>query len=638
VENVLTTVRFILKKVQVMNNIHKYNRIFSVTGYVSGLFTLFVATIMIFGYLQLESTKPLENPSLETLKEQYDADYNNEDLKEQVRTLDLMARRAFFASRWQIETGTYLLLIGAIIFVLSQRMLFVNKRRELSKPSDEFDLLGKSRKTRVFLISSALSVVILAFIISFLLRKSLPEPLRVETELVSEGVSLIVADQEIEHADNLKIRDNTTDQEPGTNNISEEATDQEIRKDDTSETIPDQESRSKEGDKKVLADLQTDNNLNYPFFRGKGSRGIAPEGKYPTSWDGKTGDNIKWKIKPPVAGFSSPVIWENMLILTGAEGLETEVMCFDKNNGTLLWRAPASGVDGEPQTPPKTTEDTGLAAPTAATNGEVICAIFATGNLVCLDMEGKRIWAHNLGVPDNHYGHSSSLLIHNNTLLVQYDHFKSKSLMAYDLSNGNKTWETRRQVALSWASPVLATFNGVTQVILSSEPFVISYDADSGKEIWKAQCMSGEVGPSVGINSKYVFAVNDFAVLAAINPADGSIIWQDNEYTPEVASPVATEEHVYILTTWGGTACYDTETGDLVWDHDFDYGFYSSPIIAGDNVYMLDQAGVMHVVSTAKEFTLVAESPLGERANCTPAFSEGRIYIRSDEHLYCIED
>ncbi len=149
--------------------------------------------------------------------------------------------------------------------------------------------------------------------------------------------------------------------------------------------------------------------------------------------------------------------------------------------------------------------------------------------------------------------------------------------------------------------------------------------------------MSGEVGPSIGLNSKYVFAVNDFAVLAAIDPSNGNVIWQDNEYTPEVASPVATEEFVYILTTWGGTACYNAENGELVWDHDFDYGFYSSPIIAGGLVYMLDQAGVMHVVKTEKEFSLVADSPLGEKANCTPAFSDGRIYIRSDEHLYCIE-
>ena len=63
------------------------------------------------------------------------------------------------------------------------------------------------------------------------------------------------------------------------------------------------------------------------------------------------------------------------------------------------------------------------------------------------------------------------------------------------------------------------------------------------------------------------------------------LVWEDNEYTPEVASPVATEELVFVLTSWGAVACYDTETGELVWDHDFDYGFYSSPIIANNGLY-----------------------------------------------------
>jgi outer membrane protein assembly factor BamB len=312
-------------------------------------------------------------------------------------------------------------------------------------------------------------------------------------------------------------------------------------------------------------------------------------------------------------------------------------MCFNKNNGELLWTSPATGIPGEPAEPPETSEDTGLAAPSTATDGNLVCAIFGTGNLVCLDMEGTRVWAKNLGLPENHYGHSSSLIIHNGLLLVQYDHFTKKSLIALDLNTGNQVWETIRQVDISWASPVIAEFNGIEQVILTSAPSVKSYDIETGRELWSADCMSGEVGPSVATNSRYVFAVNDFATLSAIDPLNnGEVIWQDNEYTPEVASPVATEDLVFVLTTWGGVAAYDVATGDMVWDHEFDYGFYASPVIAGGMIYMLDQAGVMHIVKASREFDLVAVSPLGERANTTPAFSEGKIYLRTDDNLYCI--
>lgn len=594
-------------------------KLLQMTSYVSGMFTLFVALIMIFGYIQLETIKPLENPSLISLKEQYDGNPNNEDMKEQVRALDLMARKAFFSTRWQIETGTYLLLAGALIFVICQRLIISTKKKIPKIPGAEYDITGSKRKTRIFLLISSIIIIALAFIISFLLRKNLPDPLPVPEEIINEGISstitipanqAIILQQEVSGEQELVIMDEA---ETGTTG----------------------EEPAKESSVSTIADASKE----YPFFRGDGSKGVVEDISYPTEWDGKTGQNIEWMVKIPQHGYSSPVIWGNRIFLTGAEGAATEVMCFNKISGELMWSAPATGIEGEPAESPKTSEDTGLAAPTAATNGKFVCAIFGTGNLVCLDFDGKRVWAKNIGVPDNHYGHSSSLIIHGDKLLVQYDHYRKKSLLAFDINSGNQIWETVRPVAMSWASPVIAEFDGVDQVILTADPSVISYDVNTGEVLWSVKCMSGEVGPSVGVNSKYVFAVNDFAKLVAISPGEpAAIVWEDNEYTPEVSSPVATDELVFVLTSYGAVACYDAENGDLVWDHDFDYGFYASPILAGNKVYMLDQAGVMHIVKAEREFSLIAESPLGERAVCTPAFSEGKIYLRSEEHLYCISN
>lgn len=602
-------------------------KIIRITAWASGLFTLFIGVIMIMGFLQLRQVDPLDNPSLVKLKEQYDADPNNQDLREQVRALDLMSRRAFFATRWQIETGTWLLIIGGVVFILSQRLLTGARRKRPDIPGEVNDLPALSRKERSYLLAGATIVVILAFVVSQVMRAKLPDPLRVEEQLLSEGVSDIasrpVQAQSVQAPlPNDNVNETETD-------ISGEAV--------IEEPVAGSAETASETMAVTTASSGSTSIPNFPFFRGEGGRGIVKGKEFPVDWDGKSGRNILWKTEIPTPGYSSPVVWENRIFLTGAIGNITEVYCFDRLDGKLLWTAPATGVEGEPETPPKTSEDTGLAAPTAATNGKVVTAIFATGNLVCLDMEGKRLWAKNLGVPDNHYGHSSSLIIYNNTLLVQYDHFKKKSLIALDLNTGKQLWETPRQVAISWASPVIARFNGKDQVILTSEPLVISYDITTGKEIWSAMCMSGEVGPSVAVNSKYVFAVNDFARLVAIDPAKGGeIVWEDNEFTPEVASPVATEQWVYVLTSWGAVACYNTDTGNLAWSHDFDYGFYASPIIVDDKVYMLDKAGVMHIVQAEGEFRLISEPALGERANSTPAFYDKMIYIRTDKYLYSI--
>ncbi|HUS87110.1 MAG TPA: PQQ-binding-like beta-propeller repeat protein [Bacteroidales bacterium] len=601
-------------------------RLLQVISYVAGMFTLFVAVTMIFGYIQLQAVKPLENPALVNLKEQYDKNPNSEDLKEQVRTLDLMARRAYFTTRWQIETGTYLLLAGGIVFVFCQQLTSRSRKIRPDIPGEDPDMAKSKRISRLYLGVSSIIVITAALLISFSMRKSLPDPLPVPEEVISAGISRTV---EITGQQTASVESVT---EPGIT-----VTGSEQQATEGIETISGEkaEATTTRGDNSRQA--YNGDGINYPFLRGPGSRGVIEDTGYPREWDGHSGSNIVWKTEVPKSGFSSPVIWGDKLFITGADNEGAEVYCYNKQTGALTWRAPATNIPGEPAEPPETSEDTGLAAPTAATNGTVVCAIFATGNLICLDMEGNRRWAKNIGIPENHYGHSSSLVIYENILLVQFDHFRSKSIIAFDINSGNKLWETVRRVALSWASPVLAVFDGVPQVILTSEPAVISYDVKTGKELWSVNCMGGEVGPSVGVNSRYVFAANEYAKLVAIKPGpDAKVIWEDNEYLPEVSSPVANDELVFIATTFGAVAAYDANNGELVWDHDFAYGFYSSPMLVGDNVYLTDQSGVTQIFKARRSFSLVAESPLGEKAVCTPAFSENRIYIRGEESLYCI--
>lgn len=606
-----------------MNLSEKNHKLLRAISYASAMFTLLIAMTMIFSFLQMNIIRPLENPVLIELKKQYDENPNNADLKEQVRAIDLMARKAYFSTRWQIETGSYLLLFGAIFFFLSQRILTDNEKKYPAFLTDAPDS-GSKKEVRKYLISASFIVIISAIAISFYMRNALPDPKPVPEEQLTAGIS-----KTIEAPPYLSETENTVEAKE-----SIEPANEEIHTETENVVV------QKEIPAVVLPTLKTKNDdVNYPFFRGNLSQGKVNSAKYPTSWDGKKGSNILWKTEISVFGNSSPIIWGDKLFLTGAENADAKIFCLDKNTGKILWTASGNNIPGEPSSAPATSDDTGLAAPTAATNGEAVVAIFGTGNFLCYDMNGKRLWAKNIGVPDNHYGHSSSLIIHNNKVLVQYDHHNSKSIMAFDIKNGNKLWETKRKVALSWASPVLATFDGITQVILSSDPAVISYDANTGEQLWSVDCMSAEVGPSVGINSKYVFAANEFAKLVAIKPGkNASIVWADNEYLPEVASPLATDELLFVATSYGAIACYDAETGDILWEHEFDYGFYSSPILVGDKVYLIDQKGMTHIFKVEKEFKLIKESPLGEVVVTTPAFSEGKIYIRGEKYLYCISE
>jgi outer membrane protein assembly factor BamB len=184
---------------------------------------------------------------------------------------------------------------------------------------------------------------------------------------------------------------------------------------------------------------------------------------------------------------------------------------------------------------------------------------------------------------------------------------------------------------------VIGYFDRKPQLIINGNPMVSSYDPETGSALWAIECMSGDVAPSVAVNSTMTYAVTDYAKLAAIKPGTGvSIVWEDNTFTPDVSSPVATDQFLFLSTGNGDVACYNSSKGDTLWTHYFQEPFYASPIIADDMVYLLDRSGVMHIVKAASTFSLIAESALGENADCSPAFSDKKIYIRGKKNLYCI--
>lgn len=542
-------------------------------------FTVVVALTMLFSFIQLKTINPLDNPALLTLKDQYDRDPENADKAEQVRAMDLMARKAYFSSRWQVEAGSYLLIAGAVIFILAQRIIAGREKLVPVIPGTKPDSdLGK-QKSRKSLYFAATSIFIIAVGASFAMRGSLPDT-----------------------AGKSRKKDNSENASAGKFEFNPDKT-------------------------------------NYPFFRGQDSRGIAGGSGYPVEWNGAEGKNISWKIELPLPGQNSPVIWDDKLFLTGSDEKICEVYCIDKKSGKLLWTGSASGIPGEPTEVPEMDHDAGMATSTVAVDKNHVFAIFANGNMVCFDHDGKLNWSKNIGLPSNIYGYSSSLLMYGETLIIQYDSEEKVSLIAMNADDGEVKWETIRNGRPAWSSPVLASFSGKPQIIINGNPFVSSYDAETGKELWAVECMSGDVAPSVAVNSTMAYAVTDYVKLAAIKPGTGaSISWEDNTFTPDVASPVANDEYLFLATGVGDVACYNAQTGDTLWTHYYTEQFYASPIIADGKVYFLDRSGVMHILEAGPSYKVLAESPLGERADCTPAFSDGKLFIRGKSNLYCIEE
>jgi outer membrane protein assembly factor BamB len=205
-----------------------------------------------------------------------------------------------------------------------------------------------------------------------------------------------------------------------------------------------------------------------------------------------------------------------------------------------------------------------------------------------------------------------------------------------DTATGQTVWEAERQVMTSWSSPIIVYTGRRPEIVLNANPYVASYDPDSGRELWQVECMYGEVGPSPAYADGLVYAVNQYAQLVAIDVDTAEIVWQAFDDLPDASSPLAMEGCVYVPTSYGYVSCLDAKTGEVYWTHDYGEGSYSSPVYAGGRVYLIDRTGVMHIFKAGTDFVPVADPVLGEESWAVPAFVDTVIYIRGKEHLFCI--
>ena len=386
---------------------------------------------------------------------------------------------------------------------------------------------------------------------------------------------------------------------------------------------------------------------NWPTFRGPQGLGISAYTNIPTNWNGETGEGILWKSEVPLPGMNSPVVWGDRVFISGGDPNQLRVFCYDTNTGSLVWTGDVRQMFSESEEEPfDVMEDTGFAAPTLATDGQRVYAIFITGIVACFDFEGNKVWEKDLGVPDSMYGYASSLAMYRNLLLIQFDQGDAedeKSMMiALDGSTGRVVWQTKRPVPNSWTSPIVAKVNEEFQLITCGDPWVIAYNPADGKELWRADCLGTDVAPSPIYSNGLVFAIQPYSKLIAIRPdghgdvTETHIAWKISENAPDICSPVSNGELVFLLTMDGYLSCFKNSDGTKLWEQEVDDYFLASPSFVGDRLYLLGDDGVMFIAEVEPEYKELAKCELGEKCQASPAFADGRIYIRGEKHLFCI--
>lgn len=539
-------------------------------------FSLVVALLLAVNVIQSRRANPLRSAGVEQLLSELKQRPDDDALKGEIRALDLLARQAFFSSQAFARRGAYVLLGGVLVFLAASHVGRAGDS-QIARPGARTDSGDVQRQARVMVSVVGTLLVAAAFFLAYSRHGSTDR--RAEREGGQGGA-------------------------PG--------------------PAPSFPSRAE-----ILK--------NWPCFRGPDGLGVAYCSKAPAAWNGEKGEGIRWSLPIAQPGFGSPVIWGTRLFLSVADAEMLGVLCIDAESGKQLWEKAVERAPGAPAERPEVTDDTGYAASSMATDGQRAFAIYATGDVVCLNVEGEQLWTRHLGTPENHYGHSSSLILYRDRLIVQYDETDKPRLMALDAVTGRTVWETPRPVEISWASPAIVNAEDGAQIVLNASPVVAAYSAATGQPLWSVECMGGEVAPSIAFADGLVFAANEYATCAAIDIKTKAIKWENDELNlPDVASPVAAGGFLFLASSSGMVTCVQGATGTLVWEHEFDKGFYSSPIVVSDRVYVTDMAGATHIFRAGAVYEALGTGELGEAVVSTPAVVNGRIFMRGVDTLFCI--
>ena len=399
---------------------------------------------------------------------------------------------------------------------------------------------------------------------------------------------------------------------------------------------------------------------NWPAWRYDGT-GIAPEKNVPTRWN--KSENVRWRAALPEPGNSSPIIWGDKVFLTQPEKTKRELLCLDRKDGKILWRATATYEGKDP-----THETNPFASPTPVTDGERVIAWFGSAGILACDMNGKELWRRDLGKQEHMWGYGSSPIIYEDLCILHFGPGPKTFLIALDKKSGEKVWQVdlpevdpdvrydgfagkKGQPIGSWSTPLIMKVGGRDELVLTVINEMRGYDPRSGKELWKADGMSPLVYTSAIAGEGMIFGTGGFGGSSFALKAGGKgdlsnqkLWFVQKEKKNRISSGVIAKGHVFLCNMDGMAQCIELATGKDKWLERLKASgakgeIWGSTILVGEHIYVINQSGDTFVFKANPEkFELIATNPLNEPSNSTPAISNGEVFIRTHRALWCLSE
>lgn len=376
---------------------------------------------------------------------------------------------------------------------------------------------------------------------------------------------------------------------------------------------------------------------DWPQFRGPLGNGLAPDGRGPQIL--RLDADLAWKVELPGRGLSSPVVVGGRVFVTCGSGVKQDlfhVLCFEAAAGRLLWERQfwATGRT-------LCHEKTSMAAPTPASDGSFIYVLYASNDAACFDLDGNLRWFRGLGrdypVSGNNLGMSSSPVVVDGVMVAQIEAQGEAFTVGLDAVTGTNRWKLSRVRGNNWTSPQVARVGGgEAMVLLQSAKGLMAVRPVDGHVVWTHEVKASTV-PSGAVSGGMVYlpAGGIQALELAGLQTGPKELWTASPLRTGTSSPVVAEDFLYLLNDAGVLSCAERGSGRRVWQLRLKGPFSGSPVVAGSRLYCVNEEGLLQWVDLAKaEGEKLGEIALGDTVLSTPALSGGALYVRGEKTLW----
>lgn len=400
-------------------------------------------------------------------------------------------------------------------------------------------------------------------------------------------------------------------------------------------------------------------------WRGPFNTGMAA-GDAPLRWSDTEG--VAWKVPVPGRGHSTPVIAGDRLFITTAvptgraappsgrtrggggnadAGLEHrfEVLAIDRATGRTVWQRTATVA-----TPHEGYHRSygSFASSSPVTDGRRLYAFFGSRGLFVYSLDGDLLWQKDFGVKlrmDNGWGEGTAPTLHDNRLILHFDHLDGGFLTMLDAETGRELWRVPRTERYNWAAPFVATHAGARQIVLNGET-TRGYDFDTGALLWEAAGLGENSVPQMVQYRDLVFAMSGHTIklLMAIRlgrtgllTGTDAIAWSTARGVSYTPSPLLHEGRLYVVSDAGLVSCFDAMTGQPLFAQQRlpkPYNFKASPVGANGKLYLATEEGDVVVLRLAERFEVLATNTLTDHSFiASPVVADGALFLRSRTHV-----